>query len=364
MTLKIGLFGLAWMLALILAYSMGRNATLEAGEESEGRSTDANRRGTLVVSGRAEFEAKLEFVEDPEVHDELFEHAEKWARSSPEEAVKWLGELEFDDPRNPFLFSALTQWAEQDASAASKWLNQKYSEGHLSMNYLLAAMVRGLSRQDPDVAKSMLLSSPKSPERSGAVDFLVRAWYRKGIEHAAEELKSLGDLKERALKELFLNVSSEDLEKAVSLSEGLPFEDRLIAQASLAANWGRRDPAAAAKWAGGLDGHVVRERALGEVATRWARLDPVAAGQWLDENAGRSEMDLAMRSYAGNTVNYDPALAFAKVSRITSQSLRDQSFEQIGRIFLNHQPQRAKAYFENDTVIPAVVRETLLRSFE
>lgn len=325
----------------------------------------------LKTSGefQASFEELLPDHEDARFHDALFILADAWGTVAPEEAVAWLDALEFNDARNPYLFSALTRWAAGDPGAVVAWIEARHPDSGPTRDYLLAGLVRGASTHDPERALKLLMQSPPSPERTGSIDFLLQAWNRVGTAHARERVAALpaneDGLKERAIRQLVATHPADELVSARTWASGLSdATDRLAARTAIAANWSRHDPIAAVEWAEGLEDTATRSRALGEIATRWARTDPLAAGRWIERNADRVDHDMAARAVAWSTVAIDPDTAFAQVAGITHAPLRDETFEQLGRLWLSEQPQRAKRFFEGESPIPPPIRERLLDSFE
>lgn len=337
-----------------------------AREEAFARSAEAMESGEEF---RATFGELLPDFESGTTHDALLLLADAWAAREPAAACAWLDKLDFNDPRNPYLFAALSQWASADPQAARAWLDTAHSDPGAGRDHLLAALVRGIARNDPDEALRTLLAMPNSPERTGSIDFLVQAWHRKGLESAMGNVAALPDsdpsLKERAIRQLVDALSPDDLATARSWAGQLADpQARLDAHAAIAAHWSRHDPATAAGWAAAIDDPAIRRRALGEVATRWARIDPPAAANWLAAHAGRLDYDLAARAVAWSTVGLDPEAAFKQVATITSESLRDETFEQLGRIWITRQPQIARNFLQSDCPIPPAVRARLLEHFE
>lgn len=313
------------------------------------------------------FEQLSPNFQDSQTHDQLFLLADQWAALHPEEAARWLDQLAFDDVRNPFLFSALTQWARQAPEAAQSWVATNYPDANATRHYLLAALVRGLSQTDPDQALTLLLSSPSSPERSGALDYLLTAWAQESLSHAFKKIEQLPNtetkLRQRALQRLFADLLPSEIPQAQTLANNLrdPLE-REKAFAALASTWAQHDIDAALQWASQLPQLSSRAQSLGTLGTQWARQNPTEANQWLADKQA-PQYDFALRSVAGTLIASDPDTALAQISRITNPQLQSLSFEQLGRIWLNRDPQGFRTAMATDTLLPAEVRETLLQNF-
>lgn len=112
------------------------------------------------------FQDLLPQFENSIVHDDLFLLADVWASRDGEAACQWLAALTLEDERNPYLFSALSQWARQHPQAAVAWFQGQEFAGDQSQDYLIAGLIRGLAASDPAAALDALLAVPESPERS------------------------------------------------------------------------------------------------------------------------------------------------------------------------------------------------------
>ena len=301
------------------------------------------------------------------IHDALFLLADEWAAIAPEEAVGYLGRLEVGGSRNPYLFSALSQWASQDPGAALAWLKSNRDGPEQGRDYLMAALIRGAATADPDFALKLLLEAPDSPEKLGSVEFLTRVWLQGGLDAAVAGLDRLpmneAGVRERAIKQIASR--ADDRSAVAAWAVGLPdSRERMLAVSAVAARWSQQDPAEAAAWVDGLASAPIRSDAYGEIGTRWARRDPLAAADWLGEQDGNAEYDLAARGVAWSTVGVVPDKAFEQVASITHAGLREETYEQVGRMWISQQPQRAKSYLEGENPMPERIRDRLLEVFE
>lgn len=385
-----------WLLGLITAYLLGTNthsdhhstpldsssAALPLSEEtaaapskqlSQVNETSEFLEDALALQSNEQFQKTfdtlLPALSDARTHDALFMLADVWAAEDPVQATNWLAQLNFNDSRNPYLFAALSKWASLDPAAAQAWLNQNPQSDEGTKAYMLASLIRGLAISDPDSALKILLQAPNSPERSGALDFLINSWKGLSLKYAFAQVAALpdssGTLKEQAIQKLTASLSVDQIAAAQDWAAGLASKgDQLAARVSIAARWSQVEPEAALKWAATLTDPETQSRALGEVSTRWARIDPLAASAWLAENRGQPTTDLAARAIAWSTVGIDPDLAFSQVADITYAPLREETFEQIGRFWLSQQPQTAKQFLQQESALPVNIRETLLKSFE
>lgn len=307
--------------------------------------------------------------QDPVKHDALLILADAWGAQNPEEAVEALDQLAIPDVRNPYLFFALAQWAEQDASSALAWIYSHSKEREASRLYLTAGAIRGLAKSNPDVAFRELLAMPPSPERRGAVDFLLRVWAQKGGKSLVANMSAIPEdqkaLREAAFRKGINFVSTEDFGEVQTWATNLKDpQERLITQKALASVWAQRDHQKALEWADSLpDEDGSRSESLSRVATYWAREAPKEAGEWVEKNKGNPIYDKSARAVAWNTVGHDYTRAFNQVNQITNEDLRLRSFAQIGQMWLGQDPKSARDYLESTDVIPSDTRYSLLSNF-
>ncbi|MGJ8695201.1 MAG: hypothetical protein ACSHYF_02710 [Verrucomicrobiaceae bacterium] len=363
--------GTLWLVALVAAYHLGKQSppTLPPTVGSPPEKTVKNRPSRDFPSPTlSDFDLSPELRNDLENHDRLWLLADSWASQDPENAVASLSSLSSPDPRNPFLFAALSRWATLDPAAAQAWLENYAIPSDVSRFYLNAALIRGLARRDPDQALSLLLTQPKSPERTGSLDFILGAWARQSTASLFQALtqfpKSDPALRLAAFKKALTHLHPDSLAEATSFSANLPPEEQQIFRQALASKWAQRDPEAALAWAADLTEPNQRALSLAAVTTHWARHDPLAASQWLDQNPESPALDLSARAIAWSTIGLDPSRAFAQITKIHSDSLRQQSFEQISRFWIAAQPETARNFLTNDQSLPPTLRESLLSYFE
>lgn len=381
----------AWLTGLVLAFEVGRGFPATKPEEASPsaaksfREPGGPRSQSLGLQPARAFAESLQGLresgdfqalfgalqpsfETPETHDSLLLLADAWAASFPKEASQWLHQQSFGDTRNPFLFAAFSQWAATDDEGAMRWLNSSYPEKDSTRDYLLASLIRGVARSDPDRAWEFVNSLSAGPEQSGSIDFVVKGWFDQGLPTAlakVEELVNLDDpLQAQVVKRLLANLPLSDLpaarEWAAALSDN---EQKASAQIAIAANWAQRDREGALEWVNGLS-DAVRRNALGEVATRWARDKPYEAAAWIAEAGPLRERDLANRAISWSLVGIDPEAAFSQIATITNPLLREETFEQVGRLWLSSDPQQAYAYLQKESPLPPDIRATLLQSFQ
>lgn len=314
-------------------------------------------------------EAILPNYEISRSHEALFMLADAWAAKDPEGAVNRLSRLTFDDPRNPYLFSALGQWAASDPQAAVSWLKAQPSGNDRAEEYLMAGVIRGAAKNDPNLALQILLELPAGPSQLGAVEFITHAWLMQGLETATAGLAKFPAaetrLRERAIRTIIAHAAPHEFDAAKTWARALPSAaERRLATATIAGRWSRTDPRAAVGWIDGMTDSSTQGIAYGEIASRWARSEPLAAQAWLSDHRAEPTYDLATRGVAWSTVGLDHQRAFSQVAEITSAPLREETFEQLGRVWLSEQPMAAKRYLEKQGPIPREIRENLLDSFE
>jgi hypothetical protein len=359
-----GLVLILWLAALAGSFFAGQS--LVKSEQAEEAKKETEFRVTTRINEVelrdevAFFESNLSERNDLTTHDELWLRAGEWAARDPAEAVAWLRELEFNDVRNPYLFSALSQWAAQNGETARRWLEQNGLEGRESAEYLRAALIRGMARFDAEEALRFLQEQPVALQRT-TIDFVLGAWANEGVGRLLAGVEGLsGELREVALSKMASQLSPETLAEALVFSEGLSDrEGRLILQEGLSDRWAQWNAGEALTWAEKLG----EPRLIGVVAKQWARREPEQASAWLEKKRGAREYDLAARSVAWSMVGVDAERAFDQVAAMKGVSLREETFEQLGRFWIGDDSRKARQFLENENPLPEKLREELLLHF-
>lgn len=84
---------------------------------------------------------------------------------------------------------------------------------------------------------------------------------------------------------------------------------------------------------------------------------------WLEGQSASTQYDYALRGAAGTLINREPERVLAQISRIVNPLIKEQTFEQVGRIWLSSDPQGFLAAMQKENPIPDEIRTNLLQSF-
>jgi hypothetical protein len=337
------------------------------------------------VSGFEEAAMELHpTIEETETSDAMFLLAEAWADLDPVSAARFFADMQVPGWRSPFLFAAISRWAEADSPAARAWLDEAFpmigdsgeetDEAGITRveqrEYYQAAMIRGVSLTQPQRAAAMWMEMPQGPSRSSALEFVVTAMgagdgsrVREWISQMPEEdPESRRNVIRLAVGRMMLEG---DKDTAIIWASGFNTPDeRGMAIIEVAANHARVVPKEAAVWASGLDGAGLRGAAVAEAVEQWARQEPENARAWLDSLPPSPEWDMAERKLAWTILKRDPAAAFDRVARIERESLRYETSETLGRMWITTNPLEAADFIRRSPLFNTTGRRSLLDLLE
>jgi hypothetical protein len=319
-------------------------------------------------------------MEETEASDALFLLAESWADLDPAGAARFFADMEVPGWRSPFLFAAISRWAKTDSPAARAWLDREFpaiedstEETHDARitrreqrEYYTAAMIRGVAVSDPQRAADMLMEMPMGPSRSSALEFVVTGLTTGDGSRVRQWISSMpaedAELRRNAIRlavgRLML-AGGRDL--ALAWADGFRAPDeRGLAMVEVAANHAREAPREAAEWASRMDGAGLRGAAVAEALEQWARQEPENAREWLDSLPPSAEWDMAERKLAWTILRRDPTAAFDRVARINNESLRNETSETLGRMWITTHPAEAAGFIRRSPLFNTAGRRALL----
>jgi len=240
--------------------------------------------------------------------------------------------------QNPQVRSMLSQtvgsWSRADPEAALNWAVANVSRLDPSA---FAQMAQGLAQQDPARALAMVDRVPPD-QRPQWVQGLAQQFAQNDPAQARNLIERYRGQPEYSA--LYGTVASTmartDPAAAAALMQEAPagssVENR-SAVAQIAREWSRRDPAAAADWALGLD-QTMQRQALTLVATSWAERDLAAAEGWLMGMSRGASRDTALDGYvqvAARSGRFDARLLDAYSTEQAGQQGVLRVVTQIGR---------------------------------
>lgn len=290
--------------------------------------------------------------------------------------------------------SVLSAWADRDLPATVAYFNERLrslpssemqgAAGHLAVNYF---------RTDPDNAVKWLGTLPEEV-RAKSVHFALTDLSQGDPAAAARILANHRDLPggddlARQIAQRYVNT---DPQQAWTWASGLPPEQSKLAMRGVLDQWMDTDfdsafarissldegmrtvalPGLAekapleqlpqiARSLGGASGDEHQRSAAASLAARWTEQDAISASRWIGTHPPGPIRDSALRAFADTLVRSDPASAYDWASTISDPGLRRETLDDGIRGWLDRDPEAARAWVQNSTVLGKDDRERLLR---
>jgi hypothetical protein len=207
--------------------------------------------------------------------------ASAWARTQPEAATRWAGNLAADNPvRAEAMKSALSYWLLEDASAAGRFV-QTLPE--VDQADAIESVAPALAQNNAADALDWAQRLPNANARQIALREVVGRWADNQPEEAARW--ALAEPESAVRVEHIRIVTTQwlagDPENAARWVQTLAGPARDAAVDLVADELASQNPAQAVSWAESIGTPELRNTRLEDVATAWLKTDPSAARTWL-----------------------------------------------------------------------------------
>lgn len=282
-----------------------------------------------------------------------------WAKVDPLSALEYAKA----NTNNPFARQTiLATWAAYDPNSAISWAKTNH-EGD-GPNPWMVGVIRGLAFQDPELASSLLKEMPRSEERGQALDSLLPALLKQGVDSARSWASSITDeaLREGAIMRLAERTLDSDPEGTA---------DWLIANPSEATNrrmddalsaMARKDESSALAYYNQLPAGDARSNALRGIVNTIAQEDPAKAVALMDQHSGDVN-NRVVEQFVWNSFRKDPGTAVSNIARMTNTEERDRMYSRTIEWWMGRDEQAAMKWVSGNT-LPENVINRLNRSIE
>ena len=282
-----------------------------------------------------------------------------WAKVDPLSALEYAKA----NTSNPFARQTiLATWAAYDPNSAISWAKTNH-EGD-GPNPWMVGVIRGLAFQDPELASSLLKEMPRSEERGQALDSLLPALLKQGVDSARSWASSITDeaLREGAIMRLAERTLDSDPEGTA---------DWLIANPSEATNrqmddalsaMARKDESSALAYYNKLPAGDARSNALRGIVNTIAQEDPAKAVALMDQHSGDVN-NRVVEQFVWNSFRKDPGTAVSNIARMTNTEERDRMYSRTIEFWMFRDEQAAMKWVSGNT-LPENVINRLNRSIE
>lgn len=324
-------------------------------------------------------------------------------RSGPESlpAIRAAFETVFLDVAELEVVLLAEWWAEFDPASAFQW-SRDSAIGHHPL--VFRSVLEAWARRDPLAARDALQSLHDPFQVRSSLDSLISGWDASGQPGLMEYLRSLpvGVEALMAMTPLArLHVLRDGPEGAFAWAEALPDDPpedvlrfklqmfrRVVSAAApidpeKTAAWAARhaqgpngdgllartgtgwvsqtgDGEEALRWLSGLEAGKQRDEAVEDTYAAWSARDPEQATAWLLRAPPERWLEPALYVHASRLAAHQPEEALALARRIPSPELRERTFVSIGNVWLQRDPDAARAWLAGSEPTDTV-REQILQ---
>jgi hypothetical protein len=184
-----------------------------------------------------------------------------------------------DADARAFLDTLVRSWSSADTEAAFAWLK---AHAEIADGYNLSFVARNIGSGDPDAAARRIDELPPAMREEWAVQ-VAMLYAERDLPRAAEWLERFrGEpAYDAALGPIIARRAGADPRLAARLLPSASRAMRYVASEQLARTWVLIEPTAAAEWAESILEPELRAAAVAAVAAEWAKRDAAAAQDWL-----------------------------------------------------------------------------------
>lgn len=235
-------------------------------------------------------------------------------QENPAKAAAFLSSLPVNNQTSHQFSNLASQWAQQDLDAARKWV-ESLPPGR-TREQAMNGIIGALTQTDPAKAASVFGDSVVNNQNSYQVGMIVGEWIKTDQTAALAWLDSL-DLRGDAQR----NVHSQFM-----------------------SNWVREDPAAAGRYALGIQDEKSRQQTISSLVGSWGNSDPVAAREWIMKSLEGETKNRSLNSLI-QTLSYQD---YATALQCYQEATASLSSEAIENTFGGAASQIARNWAQND----------------
>jgi hypothetical protein len=265
--------------------------------------------------------------------------------------------LEKNDPRiQSMMSSAMSNWARNDPDAALDWALTH--AGTLDAN-AFSQIGQQLAQSDIELAVNSL-GRLQPEQRAGWLEGVLGQLAQTDINRAVSLLAQHRDTPgyENAYRAVVVSLARSDPPAAARMLQSAPSQVGLAdaritsAASTIAREWARRDPAAAARWAVALSDSNTQRISLNAIGQSWVQVDADEAGRWVATLASGPARDAALDGFisaAAQTGDFDATLLDGYSSSEARQRGATRAILQIGQFDRAEAERLIDATFADDT---------------
>lgn len=288
---------------------------------------------------------------------------QSWAAKSPQEAADY-----YTDNPNEFRMSGMmggrgrggggsstagaiaAEWARQDSAGAMAWAQSL--EGR-DQSEAMKSVFTQAAKDDPSKAAGMLSSITDAEALKDAQKSVAREWGKQNWTDAKSWIAGLpADQQAGATAQALRGLADENpSEAALNISAIPEGQDRDDAMESIARQWSREDPAAAAAWVMESGSEGAQKESIGGVMPYWVQSDSTAALSFVNEQPEGTVRDNAATSYVMANRGGDVKENLSLAETIGDDGSRRRAIGITTAGWMQQDPEAATSYLENTEAI-------------
>ena len=334
------------LLLPLLACSLALIGTIKLAHRGTGATWRVRATGSTVATGQAdrsrvaaarsrdELAARLVTIsatmaeDDTEQHEGLFT---RFVQSLNAQETLWLllqlDELTSEEGRAQLRWSLLSRLAELDPRPAATFAQSLADEA--LRDHGLKLVMESWTQSDPEAAATWLQGFER-PSRNGLLDEVIAGWstarYDEALSWARD--RADGSVKERALIHLSYRWLETDPRQAMEYAWKLQSATHQLVT-TLASEWARRDPQAAAGWAAQLPEGPPRAQVIASLTAAWAESSPRDAAVFAASLPAGETQTEAMVSAISGWARLDPPQAVQWAMLFPESGMRELAFTHV-----------------------------------
>lgn len=259
-------------------------------------------------------------------------------------------DLENLDLLTPALDNVLRNWAGKDLAGAIKALDAYTGPNREEACAVLAGV---WVETDPKAATNWAMAAMRDDTNTWALDTrnLAKRWAETDPTAAWIWVNALPNIPAKSLFISDLAPLMTDISPAAianSVSKMVPGDAQNWAAMSVAQDWGRTDPRAAAEWALQFPDENSRLSALFAIGRDWADKDPAAARDWVQSLPAGPDQQQALWGVIEKLTTRHPEQAADLVKYMTNPDTRVGAMMEIGLHWIKTDPATGRQWLQSN----------------
>jgi len=313
---------IAWLISCMLTAGLGFSVGWVTQQQRARPAPAAAPAMMPAVNWQRTWDQALRTLTAPERWSELRSIVTQWAEQDASAAVAAVQRLPDASERWSMLPNAVGAWAQRAPRDATDWVLQLEPSALRSESLLVA--LRELASKDPQTAVAMAAQLPHREQREQLPRVLVQ-WSQRDLAATMQYLEGLQDVPLRNLTIVGIagDYGRRDIEAAITWASALPAAQSELALRSVLFALKPQDPARASRMLGILKDADERFLAAREIAESWAESDVTAALAWAFQQPDAAQRTELIEAVFRRWCDFDAAAASQQLAQLQDPVARD-----------------------------------------